>query len=185
MSAPRTMLAVAALLALCAGCSRSNSVSEGGAPQAALPPNQLIERLPLGDLAGAAPNLAANHIPNPYAGNAAAITAGKALFSQMNCVSCHAYDATGGMGPDLTDSFWRYGGAPAQVYASIFDGRPKGMPAWGKLLTSEEIWKIVAYLQTLGGTVPASFASRALQGDEPHEVNALNSMKGAQSEDYP
>ncbi|HET8655452.1 MAG TPA: c-type cytochrome [Longimicrobiaceae bacterium] len=185
MNATRTTL-TCALLALCAaGCSRSNSVSLGDAQGAALPPDQVIERLPLGDLAGVAPNTLATRIANPYAGNPAAIRAGQALFTDMNCVGCHAYDATGGMGPDLTDRYWRYGGAPAEVYKSIFEGRPKGMPAWGKMLPDEQIWQIVAYLQTLGGMVPPRLAARALQGDVPHEVNSMNSMKGMQSEEQP
>jgi cytochrome c oxidase cbb3-type subunit 3 len=58
------------------------------------------------------------------------------------------------MGPDLTDDYWRYGGYPAQVYRSIHDGRAQGMPAWGAALPEEEIWKLVAYIESLGGTFP-------------------------------
>jgi hypothetical protein len=69
------------------------------------------------------------------------------------------------MGPDLTDKYWRYGGAPANIYKSIYDGRPKGMPAWGQAMPPQEIWKIVAYIQSLGGSVPAGEFQRSLQGD--------------------
>ena len=57
------------------------------------------------------------------------------------------------MGPDLTDTEWRYGGLPVQIYKTIRDGRPQGMPAWGVALPPDDIWKLVAYVQSFGGTV--------------------------------
>ena len=51
---------------------------------------------------------------NPLAGSADAVEAGHQLFGKMNCAGCHAYDLTGGMGPDLTDNSWQYGGKPAR-----------------------------------------------------------------------
>ena len=37
----------------------------------------------------------------------------------------------GGIGPPLMDDRWIYGSAPENIYASIVQGRPNGMPAWG------------------------------------------------------
>lgn len=53
------------------------------------------------------------------------------------------------MGPALSDNQWIYGGKPAQIYLSIMQGRPKGMPAWGGTLSSQAIWSLVAYVETL------------------------------------
>jgi hypothetical protein len=39
------------------------------------------------------------------------------------------------------------------------------MPAWGQAMPPAEIWKIVAYIQSLGGSVPAGEFQRSLQGD--------------------
>lgn len=69
------------------------------------------------------------------------------------------------MGPNLTDTYWRYGGTPAQIYQSIAAGRPKGMPSWGKKLPAREIWQLTAYLQSLGGSFPAKDYQAAMQGD--------------------
>jgi cytochrome c oxidase cbb3-type subunit 3 len=85
---------------------------------------------------------------NPQAGNADAAEAGHALFGKMNCAGCHAYDLTGGMGPDLTDNNWLYGGKPGEIFHTIAEGTPRGMPAWKDKLTPDEIWQIVTYIQS-------------------------------------
>jgi len=103
-------------------------------------------------------------IGNPFEGQAEATQEGKRLFGRMNCAGCHTYDGSGLMGPDLTDKHWRYGGTPAAIFKSIYEGRPMGMPAWGTALPADELWKIVAYIQSLGGTFPPS-ATFAYQGD--------------------
>ncbi|HSQ95760.1 MAG TPA: c-type cytochrome [Croceibacterium sp.] len=127
--------------------------------------------IPLGDVAGSAVPAAAINMPNPFGDSAAAIADGKRLFSAMNCAGCHGYPGDGGMGPPLNDHYWRYGGAPAQIYASIYEGRPKGMPAWGHALPADQIWKLAAFVTSLGGGVPPQDAVAALRGD-PQPVQA-------------
>jgi cbb3-type cytochrome c oxidase subunit III len=134
--------------------SQMQSVAEGKAAQ-----------VPLGDLAGAQQTKIGPQIENPHAGDKKAIENGKQLFSTMNCASCHGYDAKGGMGPDLTDTYWKYGGTAVMVYKSIFEGRPEGMPAWQSMLPTDPIWDIVAYIQSLGGTYPADKFEAGLTGD--------------------
>jgi cytochrome c oxidase cbb3-type subunit 3 len=84
--------------------------------------------------------------PNPLADNAGAIAVGHDLFGKMNCAGCHGYDLTGGMGPDLTDPSWQYGGKPGEIYHTIAEGTPRGMPVWKDKLTPEQIWQMVAYI---------------------------------------
>ncbi len=45
---------------------------------------------------------------NPYTGDAAAIAAGKELWRDTGCYSCHGGIAEGGVGPSLTDGTWVY-----------------------------------------------------------------------------
>jgi len=85
---------------------------------------------------------------NPLAGNADATEAGHQLFGKMNCAGCHAYDLTGGMGPDLTDNSWQYGSKPGEIYHTIAEGTPRGMPAWKDKMTADEIWQVVSYIQS-------------------------------------
>ena len=86
---------------------------------------------------------------NPHAGDAAVAKAGEQLFHAMNCDGCHNLGASGWVGPNLRAGRWRYGGADAEVFSSIYYGRPKGMPAFGGALGSEGIWTLVTYLRSL------------------------------------
>ncbi len=154
------------VLAVLAGCGQHfHGDSTAQAPQQGLPAEGQIASVPMGDIAGAAATNLPATMNNPYEGNAQAAQQGKALFIKMNCAGCHGYDAKGGMGPSLVDHYWRYGGVPVDVFKSIYEGRPQGMPAWGHALPAQEIWKIVAYIETLGGTFPAAQYHAALQGD--------------------
>jgi cytochrome c oxidase cbb3-type subunit III len=74
---------------------------------------------------------------------------GQALFSSMNCDGCHAGDASGQVGPSLSDGRWRYGGQDEEIFNSIFYGRPQGMPAYGGLLGQGGVWLLVSYLKSL------------------------------------
>ena len=85
---------------------------------------------------------------NPLQGSTEAAAAGKVLFGKMNCAGCHAYDLTGGMGPDLTDNSWLYGGKPGEIFHTISEGTPRGMPAWKDKLTPDQIWQVVSYIQS-------------------------------------
>ena len=86
--------------------------------------------------------------PNPLTGFPDTIEAGHTLFGKMNCAGCHAYDLTGGMGPDLTDASWQYGGKPGEIFHTISEGTPRGMPAWKDKLSPDEIWQLVDYIQS-------------------------------------
>jgi cytochrome c oxidase cbb3-type subunit 3 len=121
--------------------------------------------LPLGDAAGQSAATSSADVANPESSDPNAVAEGHKLFISMNCAGCHGYDAKGGMGPNLTDTYWRYGGTPAQIYQSIASGRPKGMPSWGKKLPERSIWQLTAYLQSLGGSFPAKDYQTAVQGD--------------------
>lgn len=145
-----------------------------------LPAEGVLARVAIGDIAGALDNTLDATIKNPYHGDMAAIKEGHDLFVGMNCAACHGYDLKGGMGPDLTDSYWRYGGAPADVYKTIFEGRPQGMPAWGRTLPPPLIWKVVAYIESKGGGFPAALADKARQGDmgDDTDTTSFGSFKG-------
>ncbi len=161
-----SVIAVAVVIAsTLTGCERSQGGSTTGPPANAATSIEAIAAVPLGDLAGAAESTLAMSMPNPYRDNPEAVQQGHELFVRMNCAGCHGYDATGGMGPNLTDTYWRYGGTPATIFKSIYEGRPQGMPAWNQSLPPDEIWKIVAYIESLGGAYTAAQYQASVQGD--------------------
>lgn len=133
----RGLLAAVVLLAACAGTGDSRSTERtSGAPEG--------QRLSAG---GVAPRTDAR--ANPLQGDPRAVEQGAVLFSSMNCDGCHGEGALGFVGPSLVDGRWRYGGDDGTVFESIFHGRPKGMPAYGGILSASTIWQLVTYLRSL------------------------------------
>jgi cytochrome c oxidase cbb3-type subunit 3 len=88
----------------------------------------------------------------PYDDNAYAMSEGKQLYSSFNCVGCHAHGG-GGIGPPLMDDAWIYGSSPAQIYSTILEGRPNGMPAYAGKIPEQQAWELVAYVRSLSGLV--------------------------------
>src|SRR4051812_7507031 len=92
------------------------------------------------------------HTYTPYDNNAYAMNEGKRMFEWMNCVGCHAHGG-GGIGPALMDDEWIYGSDAAQIFSSIAEGRPNGMPSFAGKIQTQQIWQIVAYVRSLNGLV--------------------------------
>jgi cytochrome c oxidase cbb3-type subunit III len=90
----------------------------------------------------------AAHAATPYEDNAYAVSEGQRLFGWYNCAGCHA-NGGGGMGPPLMDDRWVYGSAPEQVYATIVQGRPNGMPSFAGRIPTTQVWQLVAYVRSL------------------------------------
>jgi cytochrome c oxidase cbb3-type subunit 3 len=87
---------------------------------------------------------------NPLANDPQAVTRGMRDFVLFNCVGCHAPNGGGGMGPALSEARYIYGGSPADLFLSIYQGRPNGMPAWGQTLPKSTVWELVAYVRSIG-----------------------------------
>lgn len=96
-------------------------------------------------------------VQNQYEENAFALSEGKRLFSQMNCVGCHAHGG-GGMGPALMDNKWIYGSQPEQIFSTIEEGRPNGMPSFHGKLPDYQVWQLAAYVRSLSGLTPKDAA---------------------------
>lgn len=90
--------------------------------------------------------------------NAFAIAEGQRLFNWYNCAGCHA-NGGGGMGPALIDDQWIYGSEPDQIYRTILEGRPNGMPSFAGRIPDTQVWKLVAYVRTLGSLSPMTARS--------------------------
>src|SRR4051812_5988852 len=155
------ILAVAASVAL-ASCKREERQFQVNPPDA-----QAVFKLSTTDFqAGGSttqPSGYGGFVQNTFDENAYAINQGQLLFTQFNCVGCHAHGG-GGMGPALMDDQWIYGSRPEQIFNTIVEGRPNGMPAWRNKIPDEQAWQIVAYVQSMAGQAPID----ALPGRDDH-----------------
>ena len=114
------------------------------------------EGVPLTSFQAGGPSPGEPHL-SPYTKNAYGQSEGKRLFSVFNCSGCHA-NGGGGIGPALMDDKWIYGAAPEQIYSTIVEGRPNGMPSFGGRIPSQQVWQLVSYIEAMGGRVPQDAA---------------------------
>ena len=131
------ILAIAALLVSCEREKRQFEQTPAAASSAASPQ---------------APSSAHSMSPASYEETAYAITQGKQWFNWFNCTGCHAHGG-GNIGPALMDAKWIYGDEPEQVFASILDGRPNGMPAFRGRISEAQAWQLVAYVRSMSALV--------------------------------
>ncbi|HYD52497.1 MAG TPA: c-type cytochrome [Gemmatimonadaceae bacterium] len=101
------------------------------------------------------PAMMTSRTSNRYDENAYAVSQGQRLYAWYNCAGCHA-NGGGGMGPPLMDAEWIYGSEPGQIFATIMQGRPNGMPSWAGRIPSSQAWQIVAYVRSMAALTPAS-----------------------------
>ncbi|WP_192357077.1 cytochrome-c oxidase, cbb3-type subunit III [Mesorhizobium mediterraneum] len=91
-----------------------------------------------------------------------AVAAGGAAF-RVNCVQCHGSGAQGSKGfPNLNDDDWLWGGKAEQIqqtithgirFASDPDTRVSEMPAFGDIITADQIAQVSTYVASLSGLV--------------------------------
>jgi cytochrome c oxidase cbb3-type subunit 3 len=87
-----------------------------------------------------------------YEDTAYAIAQGKQWFGWFNCSGCHAHGG-GNIGPALMDAKWIYGHEPGEIFASIMEGRPNGMPAFRNRIADSQVWQLVAYVRSMSALV--------------------------------
>jgi cytochrome c oxidase cbb3-type subunit III len=140
----RTLAAVSSLF-LVMGCAREQRELRVDPPVASALSHLAV--MP-GGIGGAPPQVY-TALDKPYISNAYELSQGKRLYSWFGCADCHG-DGRGGKGPPLLDGWWQYGPDVVSIFQSIRDGRPGGMPAFGRQLSTEQIWQLTGYIQTLG-----------------------------------
>ena len=98
-------------------------------------------------------------VKSPYQENAWGLSEGKRLYTAYNCAPCHGVNGGGAIGPALIDDKWIYGAKADQIYSTISQGRPDGMPSFGGHIPTQQIWQLVAYVQSMAGEVRATTAA--------------------------
>ena len=82
-----------------------------------------------------------------------AVAIGERLFMN-NCAQCHGSDARGNKGiPNLTDTDWLHGGAPAIIQETLVKGRIGNMPPMAAAVgTPEDVKNVAQYVLSLSGS---------------------------------
>jgi cytochrome c oxidase cbb3-type subunit 3 len=141
---------------------------------------------PIGRPAAPPPENAARPAPRstdePFQDSRWGVGEGKRLYSWFNCAGCHSPGGGGGMGPPFIDAEWRYGAAPHEVFASIVEGRPNGMPSFRDRMPAAETWKLVAYVRTLGALTPKDVWPA--RSDEMAELQRESPRSGSSSAEH-
>ncbi len=90
----------------------------------------------------------------PYQAQAA--NDGRAVYvGAGNCGDCHGSDGRGNPdygSPDLTLNVWNSGGDPQALYAAIYSGQHRIMPAWYRTLSLEQIRALATYVYATSHT---------------------------------
>jgi cytochrome c oxidase cbb3-type subunit 3 len=129
------------LLSLVSACDREQRRFRENPPSTS-PSNVRVSALQPGTMVDT------THVAGPYDNNAWAQSEGQRLFGWYNCAGCHA-NGGGGMGPPLMDDQWIYGSSPENIYNTIVQGRPNGMPSFAGKIPTPQVWMLVAYVRSL------------------------------------
>jgi cytochrome c oxidase cbb3-type subunit 3 len=90
-------------------------------------------------------------LSKPSTQNKQALETGRKIFA-AGCAACHGDTAKGKTengAPDLTDTFWIYGGDLQSIYTTIWDGRQGRMPTWEARLSPLDRKILALYIVNL------------------------------------
>jgi cytochrome c oxidase cbb3-type subunit 3 len=76
------------------------------------------------------------------------VNKGKALF-ETNCVTCHNPKGEGNIGPNLTDKTWIYGYDIKDVFKTVKNGTPNGMPEHNSKFNPIQIQQVASFILSL------------------------------------
>lgn len=141
-------LVLVALALVAAGCQRQ--------PGAAGPAGNLTERHQVTERRAGPPS----DTPIPSTAPAEqldeeTLAEGRNLYNQYNCSGCHAAGG-GAIGPALIDDEWIYGDGLDNIFYTIVEGRPQGMPAFRGRIPDGHIRAIAQYVKSMSApdTIP-------------------------------
>ena len=89
---------------------------------------------------------------NPYTGDPEAIKEGRGVYFLYSCNACHGGTGGGGMAgaSPLFDDQWNFGSDDETLFKLIKGQIPNQiMPAVGKNMTDDEIWKVFAWIRSI------------------------------------
>jgi len=106
-----------------------------------------------------------------YTADPEAIEQGRATYTSNNCGGGDRHGGGGNMiGPNLTDEYWLHGGDIKSIFSTIKNGVvEKGMPAWGKAMSPQDVRDVTFFVMSLQGTQPPD--AKGPQGERFIQAN--------------
>ena len=103
---------------------------------------------------------------NPLAGDPKAAEEGRVAF-RLSCSLCHGVKGEGGRGPDLTIGDYSVGNTDADLYQVISNGAAgTEMPGFSSRYENDDIWRLVSYLRSIGGSGTNRIIGNASSGEQ-------------------
>jgi cytochrome c oxidase cbb3-type subunit 3 len=68
------------------------------------------------------------------------------------------------------DEKWIYGSRPEQIFSTIVEGRPNGMPSFRGKIPDYQVWELAAYVRSMAGLVSKDVAPArddSMSGKQP------------------
>jgi len=177
LPAPALPILFAALILSTASCQREQRQFE---PQ---PPNSTNISVTMSDLRPGASQPPAQ-TKNPAEEHAYDVNEGKRLYSQYNCSGCH-FNGGGGIGPPLMDEKWVYGSESENIYSTIVEGRPNGMPSFRQKIPDYQVWELAAYVKTLSSQLRKDIEPGRTDDLNPHNSEQRSERKKPQDSNQP
>jgi cytochrome c oxidase cbb3-type subunit 3 len=169
--------AVVLLLVFLAGCEREKR-------QFSTPPaNFKSYDVTMSDIHPGTPGMP-QPVTNPSDNRAVDTNEGKRLFTQYNCSGCH-FNGGGGIGPPLMDEKWIYGDKPENIYSTIVEGRPNGMPSFRQKIPDNQLQQIVAYVRSMSGQLRKDVAPTRNDSMNAHRSEQRTERKTPQQTTAP
>jgi mono/diheme cytochrome c family protein len=94
------------------------------------------------------------------------LSEGRTLYNQYNCSGCHAAGG-GAIGPALIDAEWIYGDGLDNIFYTIVEGRPQGMPAYRGRIPDGQIRTIAQYVKSLAASETTPVGNPSAATDVP------------------
>lgn len=101
------------------------------------------------------------------------LTEGRTLYNQYNCSGCHAAGG-GAIGPALIDDEWIYGDGLDNIFFTIVEGRPQGMPAFRGRIPDGQIRTIAQFVKSLSTETAAAGDPATTQDEAPAAAAATS-----------
>jgi len=159
MRTSHVLVAVLLVSALLAGCANQATTANPTRTSMDLPRGNPVTPFQPGTEDSVRP------VSNRLEENDTVIADGQRLFNYFNCSGCHAAGG-GAIGPALMDDEWIYGNSSGNIFWSIVEGRPQGMPAFAGKISEDQVWRLVAYVRSLSNLKDAASATSAnVQGE--------------------